>query len=69
MEEVVYHKGLPYQYKVVDVDGKRRFQLFENGDLKHSVEQGELDIRSLVTFILDTYYRNTPSKIKTSVLN
>lgn len=69
MKEVVYYKGQPYQYKVVDFGGKRHFQLYEEGVLKHSVEQGELDIRSIVSFILDSYYRNTPSRMNTTVLN
>jgi hypothetical protein len=65
----VYYKGLPYQYKVIEVGGARHFQLFENEVLKHSVEQGDLDIRSIVSFILDSYYRNTPSKEKAEVLS
>ena len=65
----VYYKGQPYQYKIIDLGGKRNFQLYENGVLKHSVEQGDLDIRSIVSFILDSYYRNAPSKINNSVLN
>ena len=63
----VYYKGQPYQYKIIDVAGKRHFQLFENGTLKHAVEQGDLDIRSIVSFILDSYYRTTGQK--TEVLN
>lgn len=55
----VYYKGQPYEYKIIEAGGKRQFQLYENGILKHSVEQGDLDIRSIVTFILDLYYRNT----------
>jgi hypothetical protein len=65
----VYYKGQPYQYKVVDSDGKRHFQLYENGIVKYSLEQGELDIRSIVSFILDSYYRTAPSNLKSSVLN
>ena len=57
----VYFKGQPYQYKISESGGKRHFQLFQDGMLKHSIEQGELDIRSIVSFILDSYYRNTPS--------
>lgn len=64
----VYYKGQPYQYKIVDLGGKRQFQLYENGILKHSVEQGELDIRSIVSFILDSYYRNT-SRMNDGVLH
>ena len=65
----VYYKGQPYQYKVVESGGKRHFHLYENGIFKHSVEQGELDIRSIVSFILDSYYQNAPSKFNSGVLN
>lgn len=65
----VYYKGQPYQYKIIESTGKRHFQLYENGVLRHSVEQGELDIRSIVTFILDSYYRTAPSKLNDGVLN
>ena len=68
MKEVVYFKGQPYQYKVIDFDGKRHFQLYENGLLMHSVEQGELDIRSIVSFILDSYYQNAAGKINTPAI-
>jgi hypothetical protein len=65
----VYYKGQPYQYKIIDAGGTRHFQLYENGVLKHSVDQGELDIRSIVSFILDSYYRNAPQKVKETILN
>lgn len=59
----VYYKGHPYQYKIIEVAGKRHFNLYENGLLKHTLEQGELDIRSIVSFILDSYYQSSPSKV------
>lgn len=65
----VYYKGQPYQFKIIENCGKKHFQLFDNGVLKHSVEQGELDIRSIVSFILDSYYRNAPANVNTGVLN
>ena len=65
----VYYKGQPYQYKMIETGGKRHFQLYENGVLKHTVEQGELDIRSIVSFILDSYYKNVPGKLNNTVLN
>lgn len=69
MKNVVYYKGRPYQYNIVGLDGKRHFQLYENGVVQYTVEQGELDIRSIVSFILDSYYRNPPSKVNGGVLN
>lgn len=64
----VYFKGQPYQYQVIDVGGTRRFQLFQNGVLKHSVEQGDLDIRSIVSFILDSYYQSIPTSLDRSMM-
>ncbi|HEX8040456.1 MAG TPA: hypothetical protein VF490_14960 [Chryseosolibacter sp.] len=65
----VYYKGQPYHFKIVEVGGTRHFQLFENGILKHTVEQSDLDIRSIVSFILDSYYREALPKENTAVLN
>ena len=65
----VYYKGQPYQYKIIESGGKRLFQLYENEVLRHTIEQGELDIRSIVSFILDSYYKNAPVKINTGVLS
>lgn len=63
----VYYKGHPYQYKLVELGAKRHFHLYENGALKHSVDQGDLDIRSIVSFILDSYYQNSPGKVNSGV--
>lgn len=65
----VYYKGQPYTYETIEMNGKRLFQLYENGILKHTVEQGELDIKSIVSFILEAYYRNIPSHNHTKVLD
>ena len=65
----VYYKGQPYQYKIIEAGGKRNFQLYENGVLRHSVDQGELDIRSVVTFILDSYYQNAATTLNRTIIN
>lgn len=62
MKEVFY-KGEPYQFEVMEVQGKRIFQLYRDGVLKHSVEQSDLDIKSIVSLILDLYYRNAVAHI------
>jgi hypothetical protein len=54
----VYYKGKPYGFKVIDLKGKRQFQLYENGILKHSVEESELDVKTIVSLILEAYYHN-----------
>jgi hypothetical protein len=53
----VYYKGLPYDYQIIDLKEKRQFQLFSDGVLVHSVEQNELDIKSIVSLILEAYYQ------------
>lgn len=65
----VYYKGKPYAYKTIDLKGKRQYQLYENGTLVHSVEESELDIKSVVSLILDSYYRNVKPQVKSTVLN
>jgi hypothetical protein len=68
MKEVFY-KGKPYEFKVIELKGKRQFQLFENGSVKHSVEESELDVKSIVSLILDSYYRNVKTTSKSTVLS
>jgi hypothetical protein len=68
MKEVFY-KGQPYQYQIVELKGKRQFQLYREGVLTHSVEQCELDIKSIVSLILDSYYRTTQQHVQTSSLS
>jgi hypothetical protein len=64
----VYYKGQPYEYEVVNLRGKRQFKLYKDGALMHSVEQAELDIKSLVSLILEAYYKNskTPARSVTA---
>jgi hypothetical protein len=65
----VYYKGKAYAYKAIDLKGKRHYQLFENGALVHSVEENELDIKSVVSMILDSYYRNIRPAAKSTILS
>jgi len=65
----VYYKGKPYQYKMTKTHGQRQFQLFENDVLKHSVTENELDVKSIVSMILDSYYKNVRPVENTSVLS
>jgi hypothetical protein len=62
----VFYKGQPYDYTVVDQQGKRQFQLFTEGNLAYTVEQSELDIKSIVSLILDAYHRNTQARVQSS---
>jgi hypothetical protein len=62
----IYYKGMPYEFQVTEVKGKRQFQLFKEGVLMHSVEQCELDIKSIVSLILDSYYRNSQKHMRAS---
>jgi hypothetical protein len=64
----VYYKGQAYQYKVVANNGRREFQLLENGTVKYSVDENELDVKSIVSLILDSYYKNVKPVSKTAVM-
>jgi hypothetical protein len=64
----VYYKGLPYEYQVIELKGKRQFQLFKDGTLMHSVEQCELDIKSIVSLILDAYYKSSQQQLQARAL-
>ncbi len=64
----VYYKGKPYQYKIVKTQGKRQFDLIENGEVKYSVDEHELDVKSIVSLILDSYYRNVKTTTKSAVM-
>jgi hypothetical protein len=65
----VYYKGKAYAYKLVDSRGKRQYQLLENGSTVHVVDENELDIRSIVSLILDSYYKNVKPQVRSSVLS
>jgi hypothetical protein len=64
----VYYKGEAYEYEVVLQKGKKVFKLSKNGTLMHSVDQSELDIKSLVSLILEAYYRNSNSSTPSAVI-
>jgi hypothetical protein len=65
----VYYKGKAYAYKMIDLKGNRQYQLFENGSMVHSVDENELDIKSIVSLILDSYYKTVKPSMKSSVLS
>ena len=54
---VVYYKGTPYEYKVSRVGDKRMFSLFTRGILQHFLDEDELDKKSVVSNILDGYFK------------
>jgi hypothetical protein len=65
----IYYKGVPYEYKAVDIGEKRQYSLYENGILMHFVEEEELDKKSLVTMALESYYNSLKAAYKTAVLH
>jgi len=57
----VYYKGQPYEFKTTgNVVGKRHFQLLRNNILMHTVQEQDLDKKSIVSIILDAYYNSIP---------
>jgi len=64
----LYYKGEGYDFEVREINGKRQYFLSKDGILKHTVEQSELDIKSIVSLILDSYYRNARPTVQSSQL-
>jgi hypothetical protein len=55
----VYYKGQPYEFKMTRLDaGQRHYSLYRNGLLTHSVMEEDLDKRTLVSIVLDAYYKS-----------
>lgn len=59
----VYYKGVPYEYKAVDIGDKCQYSLYQNGLLMHFVEEEELDKRSMVSMVLESYYNSIRSAV------
>lgn len=59
----VYYKGEPYEYKAVDIGDKRQYSLYQNGLLMHFVEEEELDKKSVVSMVLESYYNSIRSAV------
>lgn len=61
--KTVYYRGEPYTYVITETKGKRKYSLYHSGVLKHFVDEDELDKRSVVSIVLDSYYRQLKSSI------
>lgn len=57
MSQVTY-KGHWYDYTVTEKDGVKEFSLYRNGVLEHRINESDLDKRSVVSLLLDTYFRS-----------
>jgi hypothetical protein len=68
MKRKVYFKGVPFDYRAVDIAGKLHYILYQNGIVEHVLPQEELDKRSLVSMILDRYYSAPRSSAMMEVL-
>lgn len=66
--KTVYYKGKPYTYSVTEIIGKRKYSLYENDVLVHFVDEEELDKRSVVSIILDSYYRQLKNTLESKQL-
>lgn len=52
----VYYKGQAYEFEVRNTESERLFALYQDGALFREVAQSDLDIKSVVSLILDDYY-------------
>lgn len=58
----VFYNGHSYEYRVSERDGIRMFSLYEKGILRYNLTENDLDKRTLVSFILDSYYSKARQK-------
>jgi hypothetical protein len=65
----VFYKGQPYDFQVIDMKGKRQYQLFQNDTLMYSVDQSELDIKSIVSLILEAYYQSSRKQMQANTIH
>lgn len=54
----VYYKGHPYEFTVRKISGRRLFALYSDNTFVNEVAEHDLDIKSVVSLILEDYYRD-----------
>jgi hypothetical protein len=66
----IFYKGEPYESLAVDIEGRRKYALYQNDQFMHFIDEEELDKKSRVSIILDNYYEALRSADKSvSVLD
>lgn len=63
----VFYNGHSYEYTVSEKDGTRLFSLYEKGVLRYNLTENDLDKRTMVSFILDSYYTKDRHSAKAPV--
>jgi hypothetical protein len=54
----VYYQGKPFPFKIVGMyPGERWYMLYENGVLRHFVEERKVEKRNILKSIFDFYYK------------
>lgn len=53
----IYYRGKPYDYVVAQNYGNKQYTLIENGIVKYVVAENELDMKTTVSNILESYYQ------------
>lgn len=54
--EKVYYKGHPYEFTVRKNNSHRVFTLYKDNTVVNEVAEHDLDIKSVVSLILEDYY-------------
>jgi hypothetical protein len=57
----IFYKGVPYESLIVDLEGTRKYALYQNDQFMHFIDEDELDKKSRVSIILDAYYETIRS--------
>jgi hypothetical protein len=68
MKKKLHYRGVAYDYRPVDIAGKLKYLLYQEGIVVHVMPQEELDKRSMGTLALDRYYSAPKSKKVMEVL-
>jgi hypothetical protein len=64
----LYYRGIAYDFELTEVNEEPVYALYKDGSLVRHVKEEELDIRSRVSLILDTYYSTLRQNTQNEVL-
>ena len=60
----IFYKGVPYESLAVDMEGRKKYALYQNDQFVHFIDEDEVDKKSRVSIILEAYYETLRSEEK-----
>lgn len=52
----IFYKGVPYESLIIDMEGRKKYALYQNDQFMHFIDEDDVDKKSRVSIILDAYY-------------